>query len=100
MSVVEAPVQASPKKYVRAIGPKLRVLLFVVFGLVALLGANSAYLAAITFLEFRAAGNAIYQNYFYLCMFLGHIALGLLIIVPFVVFGLIHMLNSWGRRNR
>ncbi len=39
------------KKYVRAVGPRLRILLRVVLGLVAVLGANSAYLGGITLLE-------------------------------------------------
>ena len=88
----------SPKKYVRAVGPRLRKLLYFLFGLVAVLGANSLYLASITFLEFVT--KKTYQNYFYQFMNLGHLLLGLLLIVPFLLFGLIHMLNSRGRRNR
>ena len=34
-------------KYVRAVGPRLRLLLYVIFGLVALLGANLRYLEEI-----------------------------------------------------
>ena len=90
--------QPTPKKYVRAVGPRLRKLLLVVFALVALLGANSAYLAGITALEW--AQGETYQNYFYQYMFLAHLALGLVLIVPFVVFGVIHLLNSRNRRNR
>lgn len=90
--------QPTPKKYVRAVGPRLRKLLLVVFALVALLGANSAYLAGITALEW--AQGETYQNYFYQYMFLAHLALGLLLIVPFVVFGVVHLVNSRNRRNR
>jgi tetratricopeptide (TPR) repeat protein len=86
------------KKYVRAVGPRLRKLLYFIFAVTALLGANSAYLAAVTFVEWSTGRT--YQNYFYQYMFLGHLALGLLIIVPFVVFGLIHMAASRTRRNR
>src|SRR5712691_2732614 len=75
----------SGKLYVRAVTPGLRKLLYVVFGLLALLGANSLYLVAITALE--AATKQTYQNYFYQFMFLGHLVLGLIFIVPFVVFG-------------
>lgn len=88
----------APKKYVRAVGPRLRKLLLFVFGLVALLGANSVYLASVTGLE--AITGQTYQNYFYQYMFLGHLALGLLLIVPFIVFGVIHLLNARNRRNR
>src|ERR1051326_6682883 len=89
---VPAPAR---KRYVRAVGPRLRLLLYGIFALVALLGANSAYLASITFLEFlnRAAG-VTFQNYFYQYMFLGHLALGLLLLVPFVVFGVLHIRNA------
>jgi len=82
----------------RAIGPKLRKLLYVVFALLALLGANSGYLASITALEWLT--GATYQNYFYFLMFLGHLVLGLILLAPFLVFGVIHMRNSRGRRNR
>jgi tetratricopeptide (TPR) repeat protein len=86
------------KRYVRAVGPRLRVLLLAVFGLVALLGANSAYLASITFLEWLR--QETYQNYFYQFMFLGHLVLGLLLVVPFVVFGALHLKNSYDRPNK
>ena len=86
------------KLYVRAVTPRLRKLLYVVFGLVALLGANSLYLVAITALE--AITQQTYQNYFYQFMFLGHLVLGLLLIGPLVVFGTLHMLYAKDRRNR
>src|ERR1043166_10189866 len=66
------------RRYVRAVGPRLRVLLYVLFGLVALLGANSAYLSSITFLEWLNRNDGVaFQNYFYQYMFLAHLALGL-----------------------
>jgi tetratricopeptide (TPR) repeat protein len=94
------PSSASPprRKYVRAVGPNLRVLLSVIFGLVALLGANSAYLLSITILE--SATGYLYQNYFYQMMFLGHLVLGLLLVVPFIIFGIGHIKNSYNRPNR
>ena len=51
------------RRYVRAVGPRLRILLFGIFILFALLGANSAYLSSITFLEW--VRGETYQNYFY-----------------------------------
>jgi tetratricopeptide (TPR) repeat protein len=89
---------AERPKVKRAVGPKLRRLLYVVFGLLALLGANSGYLASITFLQWFTTQT--YVNYFYLMMLLGHVVLGLLLIVPFIVFGVIHIANTKGRRNR
>ncbi len=89
---------SASRKVKRAISPRLRKLLYVVFGLVALLVANAAYLAAITFIEWNSGET--YQNYFYQFMFLGHLVLGLLLIVPLVIFGILHMLASKDRRNR
>jgi tetratricopeptide (TPR) repeat protein len=66
--------------------------------LAAVLAANSAYLASITFLEW--ARGITYQNYFYQLMFLAHLALGLLLLVPFVVFIAGHLRNAHDRPNR
>ena len=60
--------------YVRAVSPQLRKVLLVVWALVMVLGANSAYLASITFAEWVTGRT--YQNYFYLWMFIGHLARG------------------------
>ena len=90
--------QKPRRKYVRAIGPRLRVILLVVFGLVALLGANSAYLASITFLEWYRGET--YQNYFYQFMFLGHLVLGIMLLAPFIAFGIGHIKNAYNRPNR
>ena len=77
----EATAKPAPqpprKKYVRAVGPRLRILLAVIFGLVALLAANSLYLVTITFTEWLRGLS--YQNYFYQYMFLLHLVLGLLL---------------------
>ncbi|MFN9968683.1 MAG: hypothetical protein ACK58T_02185, partial [Phycisphaerae bacterium] len=63
-----------------------------------LLGANSAYLASITALE--SWTGQTYQDYFYQQAFLGHIVLGLLLIVPFLIFGVLHLISSRNRPNR
>ncbi len=86
------------KPYVPAITPGLRKVFFVVLALLALLGANSGYLLSVTVLE--AVTGHVYQNYFYYLMLLGHVLLGFAFIVPFVVFGVQHMRNSWQRKNR
>lgn len=69
-----------------------------VFGLFALLAVNSSYLLSVTL--FESLTGATYQNWFYLVMFLVHLALGLAIILPVVVFGLTHMRNAYTRPNR
>ena len=89
---------AIKKTYTPPIGKRLKRLLFVVFALLSLLGANSLYLATITFLEWQRGET--YQNQFYMAMFLGHVVLGLIFLVPFVVFGLIHMLTARKRKNK
>ena len=73
-------------------------LLYLVLALLALLIANSAYLSTITLMEWSTGKT--YENFFYLCMFLGHLVLGLLLIVPFIVFCAIHIKNTLGRKNR
>ena len=101
MSAVTSPAPASVRKppgYVPAVGPRLKKLLLVVFALVALLGANSLYLVSITFLEWWK--GLTYQNYFYQVMFLLHLALGLLLLLPFLAFGIIHLVTARKRRNR
>ncbi len=82
------------RRYVPVVGPKLKRLLAAVFGLFALLVVNSAYLLAVTI------AGVQYQNWFYLNMFLVHLALGLLIIVPVIAFGFLHIRNAWTRPNR
>ena len=90
------------RKYVRAVGPRLRILLRGIFVLVALLGANSLYLTGITVLEWSrgAASGVSYENYFYQYMFLAHLALGLLLLIPFIIFGALHIKNAHDRPNR
>ncbi|MDA1016670.1 MAG: multiheme c-type cytochrome, partial [Planctomycetota bacterium] len=97
-SNAESPSALPRKKYVKAVGPRLRIVLVIVFVLMALIGANSAYLASITGLEFLT-GNA-YQDGFYLWMFFGHVVLGFLLITPFLAFGVVHLMNTRHRKNR
>lgn len=95
--------QPSPtrRKYVRTVGPRLRILLNVVMALFAILGANSVYLSTITFLNWLAREkNVSYENYFYQFMFLAHLVLGVLIVLPVILFGIFHIKNSWNRPNR
>jgi tetratricopeptide (TPR) repeat protein len=86
------------RQYIPAVGPKLRKLLYVVLGLFAVLTFNAVYLGTITFSEWITGKT--YQDYFYQYMFLLHLALGLLVIVPVVVYGIIHIRNAHERPNR
>jgi tetratricopeptide (TPR) repeat protein len=99
MDAESTPAGAAPRrKYPRAVGPKLRWLLLGLIGLAAVLGANSAYLVSIRCLEWLRGQT--YQNYFYQLMFLAHLVLGLILIVPVVVFGVLHLRNTHNRPAR
>src|SRR5262245_1566334 len=98
MSLDVRPTGVPRMKYVRAVGPRLRVMLLFIFAVVALLGANSLYLLSITWLE--RFTNQAYQNYFYQYMFLAHLVLGLVLLLPFIVFGICHIKNAYTRANR
>src|ERR1051326_8536852 len=102
--MIQPPEENSPaprKRYVRAVGPRLRILLYAIFGTVAVLAANSIYLSAITFLEWlKSDPNITYQNWFYMVMFGTHLALGLLLVLPVVIFGILHIRNAYDRPNR
>ncbi len=86
------------RRYRPAIGPTLKPLLWVVFGLFALLAVNSFYLSGVRVAE--AATGETYQNWFYISMFLLHLAVGGLFVVPVIWFGLAHMRNARNRPNR
>jgi tetratricopeptide (TPR) repeat protein len=95
------PPQRPPQG--RAVGRRLRILLYLVFGLAGVAAVNSVYMASITALEWysRRWGEGVsYQDHFYLSMFAVHLALGLVLIVPFLVFGVAHVLAARRRRNR
>lgn len=88
-----------PRRTARpAVGPALAPWLAALFGLFALLCVNAVYLGAVTALE--AATGEVYQDWFYLYAFLGHLVLGALILVPAAVFILGHMRNTRGRPQR
>ncbi len=93
------PTKARPRLSIRpVVGTRLRKLLFAVFGLFALLAINSVYLVTITLIEWGTGQT--YQDYFYQLMFLLHLGLGLLLIVPVLGFGVTHLRNAWSRPNR
>ena len=88
-----------PRRTARpAVGPALAPWLAALFALFALLCVNSVYLGAVTALE--AATGQVYQDWFYLYAFLGHLVLGALILVPAAVFIVGHLRNTRGRPQR
>mgnify|MGYP003151475627 FL=1 len=90
-----APRRPRPRK---AVGPRLRILLVAVLFAFALLGVNSGYLASVTLTEWWTGST--FQGYAYQVMFLFHLAVGLGIIVPLLVFMGIHAARAWKRPNR
>jgi tetratricopeptide (TPR) repeat protein len=96
------PKEGAPKKkrrpYVRVVGPRLAKLLALVFALFALTSINSLYLVSVTFLQWVT--GVLYENWFYHLMSFGHLVLGLLLTLPLVLFGIIHIRNSHDRPNR
>ncbi|TWU59106.1 hypothetical protein Poly51_18920 [Rubripirellula tenax] len=88
----------SKKTPKRPVTPRLRIVLYVVLTLFGILTANGLYLTSITWLQ--VATGRVLETHFYQLMFLLHLGLGLLLIVPTIGFGLIHMWRSKDRRNR
>lgn len=86
------------KKPVRPVTPRLRKVLYVVLTLFGVLSANGLYLTGVTWLQYFT--GQIFETHFYQLMFLAHLGLGLLLIVPVVGFGFVHMWRSKNRRNR
>jgi tetratricopeptide (TPR) repeat protein len=86
------------RPYLPAVGPRLKVLLFVIFAAVALLGATGTYLLAIRVAE--AALHATYTNAFTISIFIVHVVCGVLLVVPFLCFGITHLLSARTRKNR
>ena len=80
------------------VGPRLRRLLLAVLALFALLAVNSAYLGAVSLLQWLQ-GSAL-EDQLYQFMFLGHLALGIAIIAPVLVYGLLHLRRAWPHPNR
>ena len=84
--------------YTPAVGPRLRPLLWIILISFALLGANGVYLSSVTALTWLRGTTQ--QTPFYMLMVAFHLVLGFLLIVPFLVFGTIHLVTSWKRPNR
>ena len=84
--------------YTAAVGPGLRPLLWCLLGGFAFLAANGCSLASVTLLTWMLGTTQ--QTYFYFLMVLFHLILGIVLIVPFVVFGSVHLVTAWNRPNR
>src|SRR5256885_2348647 len=94
-----AAVMRPPARiYEPAVAPHLRALLMFIFFMVAVLGATGLYLLAIRGLEWYQ--EQTYQTVFSLWMTLVHVGLGIVFIIPFLYFGISHLLTARHRPNR
>ncbi len=97
-AAARTPVDRRGRVYRPAVGPRLRPLLWVLLVGFALLSATGVYMAGVTALTWKLGSTQ--QTPFYFLMVLLHLALGLAIVTPFVLFGVIHLATSWKRPNR
>ena len=81
-----------------AVGPALRKLLVAVLVLFALLVVNSMYLGAVSLLQW-SEGESL-EGPLYQSMFLVHLALGLAITLPVIVYAALHLRRAIHRPNR
>ena len=77
------------RAYTPAVGPRLRPLFWIILLGFAFLGANGVYLSSVTSLTWWRGTTQ--QTPFYMLMIALHLILGFFLIVPFVVFGVIHL---------
>ena len=87
-----------PDRPLTALPPALRWLLWLIGIAAGLLAINSLYLVVVTLVE-QLSGRTL-QNLFYLDMFLVHLGLGLLLLIPTLVFVLLHARRALSRPNR
>ena len=90
---------AKPTPYVPAIGPRVRLLLYTVFVGFAVLGATGIYLLVISALN-SINTNQLYTTAFTFDILIAHIGIGVIGVVPYLLFGAIHSYTSWRRSNR
>src|SRR5262245_44662158 len=88
----------APAPYVPAVAPHLRALLMFIFFMVALLGATGIYLFALRALEWYQ--DQTLQTLFSLWMMLVHVGVGIVLLIPFLYFGISHLITARNRPNR
>src|SRR5271156_4953398 len=99
MSVQVSPMRdRTGRVYPPAVGARLRPFLWMILIGFACLGANGFYLSSVTALTWYLGTTQ--QTPFYMLMTLLHVLLGLVLIVPFLIFGFAHLATSWNRPNK
>ena len=97
--VLKSRPASLPEPYVPAIGPRLRILLYLVFAGFAFLGATGIYLLMISALN-TINTDQLYTTPFTFWMLIAHTGIGVIGVAPYALFGIIHLYTSWGRKNR
>jgi tetratricopeptide (TPR) repeat protein len=104
MGTTDSPLPPAPRRvrpmYVPALGPVLRSMLFVIFAGFAVLGATGGYLLAIRVTEIVQRRQDTLHTQFSLWMTLVHVLFGIVLIVPFLIFGISHLVTARNRPNR
>jgi tetratricopeptide (TPR) repeat protein len=95
--VVRKTTKAAP--YVPAIGPKLKIVLVMVFGIVAVLGATGFYLSMVSLLDYLRR-PITHTTPFSLWVFLAHSIVGVVGALPFLAFGAYHWITAHKRPNK
>ena len=80
------------------VGPGTRWLLQAVYACVGLLTATAAYLGGVSAVE--RLSETSYQGYVYQWAVLAHLAVGVLVIVPFIAFAIAHPIAARAHPNR
>jgi tetratricopeptide (TPR) repeat protein len=86
------------RPYIPAVGPRLKFLLALIFAAFAVLGASGAYLSSIRWLD--TLSGRTYTTPFKYWMLIFHIGIGLISLLPFLIFGILHWRSAWSRPNR
>src|SRR5262245_12673185 len=89
---------AMGRTYIPAVSPRLKILLALIFLAVAVLGASGAYLTSIRLLD--SFSGHTYTKAFKYWMLLAHIGVGLVMLIPFLAFGIQHWRTALNRPNR
>jgi hypothetical protein len=79
-------------------GPVTRLLLAVLYATAAVLTASAIYLGAVSLTEWLRGASL--QGYVYQWVLIAHLAVGVLVLVPFVVFATAHPLTARTHPNR
>src|SRR5262245_31307022 len=98
MASSPGPTDFWGRPYIPAVGPRLKILLALIFAAVAVLGASGAYLSSIRWLD--ALSGHTYTTPFKYWMLIFHIAVGVLALIPFLVFGIAHWRSARNRPNQ